>query len=573
MADSIREARRGLGAENTGGDLAPRRPGVSACLAVSAALLLALFELSPLMADGDGSAHATRAIYSGFLEGMLPQHPLGAALFRCVYLPLEGAGLRAYSIAAIAAVSHLSAVGVFLLLALSIYPRFVADRRVSMLSALGAVLSFGVLSRSATIEVYAPALLMDVALIAYGLWADFTRPRAAAGAGLLFVLAIGVHVANVLLGPFLLALLLWRAGRARAASATAWAAASFVIGMAGVVAMMLVGKGASLWPPDLRAILPRGDFEPPLSLAGRASRMAYGAARTVAYLPSFRELGTRHAALYGAAAVAAAAAFAHVARHRRAPGEPGRRGFHAMTTLLAAPFVAMAAYYYPSDPERWLFLVPPLWLAVGLAWDGYSPAPGAWLTVGRSRALLAAMVLLLGAYNAAAGLLPDVLRSRELAGFRSLARVTTPDDLVISPAGIKARVMEFYIGKPFEFENLTLMSLVRRHGGDTLEMQADLRSQVADALRGGRRTMVHNLIGEAHVKSEGYPWAHMPYGYGPETFTEVLKEFDAEPVVPAGPERTGTYRLYRPGDRKGSPGAVRPEAPGPDAGGPGRGRD
>ena len=502
-----------------------------------------LFALRPLMVDGDGLAHATRAIYSGFLEGMLPQHALAASLFRCVYLPLEWIGLRRYSIVAIAAISHLSAVGVFLLLAMSIYPRFIADRRVSLLCALGAVLSFGVISRSATIEVYAPALFLAVALVAYGLRADFTRPLAAAGAGLLFVLAVGVHVANVLLGPFLLALLLWRAGRARAASAAAWAAAAFVLGMAGIAAMMLVGRGASLWPPDLEAIRPRGDFQPAMSLAGRASRMAYGAARTVAYLPPVRELEIRFAVLYGFAMAAAAMTFAYVARHRRPSKDMGRRGLYAMLAMLAAPFIGMAAYYYPSDPERWLFLMPLLWLVVGLAWDGYAPAPHAWLSLGRSRALLAAIVLFLGAYNAIAGLLPNALRSRELAGFQGLARLTTPDDLVISPAGIKGQVLEFYLGKPFEFENLTLTSLVDRHRDDHAGLQSDLRSRIEDALRRGRPTFVHNVIGEGHVKNEGYPWSHFEYGHGPESLMEVLKEFDAEVVIPPGRDRTGTYRL------------------------------
>jgi hypothetical protein len=346
-----------------------------------------------------------------------------------------------------------------------------------------------------------------------------------------------------LLGPFLLALLLWRAGRARAPSAVAWAAATFVLGLAGIAAMMLVGRGASLWPPDLAAIRPRADFQPPLSLAGRASRMAYGAARTVAYLPSVRELGIRFAVLYGLAMAAAVTTFAYIARHGRPSKDSGRRGLFLMLALLAAPFIGMAGYYYPSDPERWLFLMPPFWLVVGLAWDGYAPAPHSWLSLGRSRALLAAIVLCLATYNAIAGLLPDALRSRELAGFQGLARLTAPDDLVITPAGIKGQVLEFYLGKPFEFENLTLTSLVERHRGDHAGMQSDFRTRIADALRRGRRVFVHNLIGEGHVKNEGYPWSHFEHGHGPESFTEVLKEFDLEEVIPPRRDCTGTYRL------------------------------
>src|SRR5688500_18857000 len=124
MSEIIREARGGRGAGAIAEDSASRRPGPSALLAISVVLFLFLFALRPLMVDGDGLGHATRAIYWGFLDGMYPQHVLAASLFRCVYLPLEGFGLRRYSIAAIATISNLSAVGVLLLLATSIYPRF-----------------------------------------------------------------------------------------------------------------------------------------------------------------------------------------------------------------------------------------------------------------------------------------------------------------------------------------------------------------------------------------------------------------------------------------------------------------
>jgi len=49
-----------------------------------------------------------------------------------------------------------------------------------------------------------------------------------------------------------------------------------------------------------------------------------------------------------------------------------------------------------------------------------------------------------------------------------------------------------------------LTTLVGRHRADHVGMQSDLRSRIADALRSGRRTFVHNVIGEGHVKNEGY---------------------------------------------------------------------
>src|SRR5271157_4496580 len=92
---------------------------------VSVVLSVLTLLLKPLMIDGDGLTHSTRAIYAGFLEGMDPKHPLAAALLRAIYLPLAAVGLRRFSLTAFVGVSVFSAVGTFLLLACSIFPRFI----------------------------------------------------------------------------------------------------------------------------------------------------------------------------------------------------------------------------------------------------------------------------------------------------------------------------------------------------------------------------------------------------------------------------------------------------------------
>ena len=88
--------------------------------------------LLPAMIDGDGLSHSSRAVYDGFLQGMDPKHPLAAAVLRCVYLLLEAFGLRRYTILAIAAVSNLSAVGTFWLLARVIYPAYLRSFLLSL---------------------------------------------------------------------------------------------------------------------------------------------------------------------------------------------------------------------------------------------------------------------------------------------------------------------------------------------------------------------------------------------------------------------------------------------------------
>jgi hypothetical protein len=63
-------------------------------LATSLSIFAVTLMLEPVMVDGDGLGHSSRAIYESFLSGMDPKHPLAAAFFRCFYLPLEALGLR-----------------------------------------------------------------------------------------------------------------------------------------------------------------------------------------------------------------------------------------------------------------------------------------------------------------------------------------------------------------------------------------------------------------------------------------------------------------------------------------------
>jgi hypothetical protein len=514
-------------------------------LTVSAAFFVSALLLEPIMVDGDGLTHASRAIYDGFLMGMEPNHPLAPAFLRCVFLPLEAVGMRRYALRAFDIVDHLCGVAIFLLLACSIFPRFIKTSTVCVLSSLGAVLSFGVLSRASTIEVYAPALLLDIALVAFCLRADFTRIRDPVIASLLFLLAVGFHVTNTLVGPFALALVIYRTPRNRIVATLCCGALIFLFGIGVIIGMLWLGLGGAQWPPDLSAMLPQGVPQPPMGITGRSVRALYGFSRTVAYLPYYKELNVGWGCLYAGVLTSFVALVVFMASR----GLVGRihqyRSLFLLLMLLALPFVVMGLAYYPSDPERWLFLMPLVWLVIGMVWDQYTPAPDKWFTRGTSQILLALIVLGLGGYNAVVGLLPDVLANRNLAGIKKLAATTNPTDLVISPAGIRAAIYEFYLDKPLNFENLTLVSLEEKHQSHQEAMQADLCDRISQGLRTGRRVLVYNLIAEGHEKQRGYPWANLRYGYRPETFLEVLNKFDQETLVAPIPDHCGIIRLHQ----------------------------
>src|SRR5262249_51380979 len=143
--------------------------------------------------------------------------------------------------------------------------------------------------------------------------------------------------------------------------------------VAACAAVIAAGPIAVLAGPYLHAppgtglldLIFKGDPQPPLSLPSRLARAVYGVLRTAAWIPPWPELTPLFAPGYGAAALVVLALLAWMAlvAWRRGSGPPGRLWLGLL--LLAAPFTAMGVYYYPSDPERWLILVPAAWLLVG----------------------------------------------------------------------------------------------------------------------------------------------------------------------------------------------------------------
>ena len=204
----------------------------------------------------------------------------------------------------------------------------------------------------------------------------------------------------------------------------------------------------------------------------------------------------------------------------------------------------MGVAYYPSDPERWLFLTPAVWLALGLVWDAYDPPPGARLDHRRAAALLVASVVALGLFNAAFGLLPEARGNRTINGMKALAGQARPGDLVVSLSGLTHPVYGFYLGKPLACDNLVFMDLVKRYGADTAALKEAIRAEIRDRLARGGRVLVFGVQGERHVRGEGYPWSHVAHlGIGPETLAEALEPFDPTPLPGTGSDAVSIAAL------------------------------
>jgi hypothetical protein len=511
---------------------------------LAAVLLLLLIALRPALPDGDAQSYADSAIYFRSEEAFRPSHLLYVPLLRLIYVSLLGLGWQAYAVEAFTALSNVSAVGVFILLARVIYPAYLPGPLLPRVAALGSMLSFGVLATCCAIETYALALLLLVALTAVCVRDGLATPRGCVAAGVLFVLAASVHITSILLGPFLLALLIYQVRRGARRAPACFIGSVLVCGAVAAVTLMAargVWPGDPGWPAKL---LPRADPEPPLRVTGRLGRAAYGMLRTIAYLPPFRSLTPGFATAYGFGWLAAGAITLFVARRGRRNGVGRDWRLGALLGLIVLPFVYMGVSYYPSDPERWLFLVPVVWLVVGLIWSNYDPPAGARLDPAEARYTFVVLVALLGFYNVAVGLWPDSRHDRTLTGLIALDERTTKGDLVIAPRNFGGIYEEFVLKRRYRSEFVPLDLLMSEHGADVAGCKEELRHILATAFAQGRRVFVFDLLDEGHTAGRGYPWAWMlKDGYEPDTFIDILKQFDPEPLVPPGEDSAGIFVL------------------------------
>lgn len=292
-------------------------------------------------------------------------------------------------------------------------------------------------------------------------------------------------------------------------------------------------------------ILPIGDPQPPLSVTGRAARAAYGLARTMAWLPPARNISASFTVGYLSVMLTGSGALLFLARTGLFKNLRAYNLLFGFLALFAVPFIGMGLSYFPSDPERWVFLLPVIWMLIGLIVNEYLWASSPHFPSHRTVVpLLAAVVVLLGLYNGLYKLFPESRHNRDLSGLSELASTASSTDLVISPGGISGPIYELFLGKRVTFANLTIVSLVEKHGANKGRLQSDLETRIREQLKTGGHVYVYGLIGEGHRKGENYPWAHVThFDYGPETFLTIFEQFERHEVVSPTPAHTGTFRL------------------------------
>jgi hypothetical protein len=324
--------------------------------------------LAPAVVNGDGLGYLRAALGGGVYPGHLGYLPLLRLL----------PGARPVDLLVPARLlSVVSGVGALLLFA-------AAARRLGsrawLPAAAGLGCSYAVVASSSDVESYAPALACVCAVI------YFLSRRWTGAAALAAALAALIHVENLLLVVPLF----------------------FVSRRWALLPLVVVG-GAYLWA----GVTPLGathGFSYPLHL-WTPFVAVYGAAKALVYSPYPYEASW--ARVLGGFVVGAAA-LGYLLWQAWPGGAPLGR---TVTLAWIIAYTAMGVTFFPSDHERWTFLLPILWLSVAAA--------------GRTRAATAAVAALL-----AANLLLWAPRARD-DGWRKKAEAATAHlragDLVVSP--------------------------------------------------------------------------------------------------------------------------------------------
>ena len=408
--------------------------------------------------------------------GYLKQLPHDYAAGHLLYLPLLRALAAAFGGDAFKAGLKLSAYAGALSVALCFgCARALVPRRPAVLAAAGLLVSYGAWVQGADVEVYACALAALLVLFAVlvGYRSD-PSPWAALAAGCALATAVLFHLTHVLAAPLCIAWMIRHApsrrrGMAHAAVATATGAALSIAayGYAACHVRHLDLAGAA------RFIASAGHgFAYSGTPLQRAADAVYGLARALVWSPYLYEsnaqtlLGQFLLGLLGISLLAAATVTA--ARAGRLATVP-----LAPLLLWIATYAAMALAFFGSDHERWLFVLPPLWI---LGCAAIARTPGRAFTC-------AAGILLLYATNRTTAIEPARRDTWARTRADVASAVLRDGDLVVFPGHSWDEYVGFYTRIRIEPFPLAYYAGLDGKEGCLARLDAEVRLARA---RGGR---------------------------------------------------------------------------------------
>ncbi len=315
-----------------------------------------------------------------------------------------------------------------------------SDRRfVATLTACGLAVSYGYWAQGADVEAYALAMVALLSLVRVALPYRHTPSLVRAAAiGLCLGLAVLTHLTHVFASLFVVAVCLddprgRRAGLGSAVLALA-IGGGLALGVYAYAAFVVRGhhlEGALRWIATAsHGFSERGS---PYALASAI----YGLSRSLVWAPYLHEADAPRLLGQFLLGLALLIGLVGLARSRRGAlaGLPLRP-----FSWLVAPYVGVALLFFGADPERWIFVLPVLWIIAATAIDALATRR-VW------GPLVVAYLLLL---NLVLAVLPAHFDTRARRLAELAAASLAPGDLLLFPGHSWDEYVSFYGKKHIE---------------------------------------------------------------------------------------------------------------------------
>jgi hypothetical protein len=477
---------------------------------------LAVYLATPAaVLNGDGLGYYNCARHSSWADRFRPGHLLYCPLMSVLGGAAERVDLATLSSTMLVSNQLAGAVGVALVLRIA--------RRLGMapfgqwLAALGLAASFGFWIQATDVEAYALALLFVIGSIdLLTRYLDRGHPSALVGLGLLNGLAASFHLSTIALVPAGLCATAWR-------ERTSWprwslATATYVASLAAaflapviVVAVTVLNLRATDIPAWL--VSSRHAYRVTLDELS-VPRALYGFGRAFVYMERFYDGPLWSVALKGAGLASAAAWIAWRTRPFWRRLTPATRVLLGISSGFVLLQTMLGIYFFPSDSERWVFLLPLVWLAIA--------GPVATLPRRERRAAVAA-VSALAVVNLAQGIWPAATDLSIPQKVRAFDRALPQGALVVTPGQDWVDYYTYFTGK--ELSSLRLVNLALTYRDDRAAFFRHVERDVDAARRAGRTIALVRLLdaGENYTHS---PWPEMrAFGHSPAGLREWFRRY------------------------------------------------
>jgi hypothetical protein len=298
-------------------------------------------------------------------------------------------------------------------------------RFAATVAAVGLALSYGYWVEGSDVEAYAAAVvaLLSTVRLALAYQRRPTTARALA-VGVALGVSVGFHLSHVLLSFFVVVALSRRRGHAALALVTGGALS---LGLYAYAALIVRGHdlaGALRWIGTAAHGFHEGGG------IYRVADAIYGLAKAVIYSPYLYEADAQRLIGQFLLGLLPLVALGILAWARPRPALDWRLG-----AAWIVPYAAIGVLFFGSDSERWLFVLPALWLLAGVL----------LATVGQARATVAAWVLVyVGALNFVTGILPAHRDTWSRRRAEAAAALFHDGDLLIFPGHSWDEYISFY---------------------------------------------------------------------------------------------------------------------------------